>query len=318
MRVVFLGTDRFGIPTLESILGSDVHELVGVATGPDKLAGRGRKMQPTPVRKYVRENSPSTPILMPERLKDPTFHEQLRALKPDVAVVVAFKILPPEVFGLPKYGTLNVHPSLLPKYRGPAPLNWTLINGDTETGVSVIRITEQVDAGGVLLQTHHTLDLYETSRDLAVRLAPIGGEMILEAIAGLEKGGLAPIPQDEASVTKAPKLSKEDGLLDWSHPALTLHNRARGVTPWPGAYTTLHDKQLKIFSTSPLDQASGNPGTIVEADDKTGRLVIACGEGALKINEVQLQGKKRMRVSDFLRGYKISVGERVGTSYEPF
>ncbi len=312
MRVVFLGTDRFGIPTLEQLLASDNHELVGVVTGPDKLAGRGRKMQPTPVRKFVADNESNVPVLMPERLKDPAFHEQFRALEPDVAVVVAFKILPPAIFDMPKHGVLNVHPSLLPRYRGPAPLNWALINGDTETGVSVIRITKQVDAGGVLLQTRHPIDQYETSRDLAVRLAPVGGKMILEAIAALEKGGLTPIPQDETLVTKAPKLGKEDGVLDWSQTALQVHNRARGVTPWPGAQTTLHGKQLKVFSTAPQDDLFSDPGVVVEADANSGRFVIGCGQGALKINEVQLQGKKLMRVSDFLRGYPVEVGERVG------
>jgi methionyl-tRNA formyltransferase len=312
MRVVFLGTDRFGIPTLECLLKSDDHELVGVVTGPDKLAGRGRKMQPTPVRNYLAEHAPSIPVLMPEKLKDPAFHEQFRALKPDVAVVVAFRILPAAIFEIPKHGVLNVHPSLLPRYRGPAPLNWALINGDTETGVSVIRISKQVDAGGVLLQTTHQLGPFETSRDLAVRLAPIGGEMILEAIAGLEAGGLKPIPQDDSLVTKAPKLSKEDGLIDWSKSALQVHNRARGVTPWPGASTTLHDKQLKVFATAPQDDLFSEPGIVIEADEKAGRFVIGCGHGALKINEVQLQGKKRMRVSDFLRGYQVKVGERVG------
>jgi methionyl-tRNA formyltransferase len=312
MRVIFLGTDRFGIPTLEKLLASNDHELVGVVTGPDKLAGRGRKMQPTPVRKFVADNAPKLRVLMPESLNNPAFHYKFQALEADVAVVVAFKILPPAIFDMPKHGVLNVHPSLLPRYRGPAPLNWALINGDTETGVSVIRITKKVDAGGVLLQTRHALDPYETSRDLAVRLAPIGGDMILEAISGLEKGGLEPIPQDESLVTKAPKLSKEDGVLDWSQPAVQIHNRVRGVNPWPGAQTTLHGKQLKVFSTAPVDDLFSDQGVVVEADDKTGRLVIGCGQGALKINEVQLQGKKRMRVSDFLRGYQVEVGERVG------
>ncbi|MCB2211515.1 methionyl-tRNA formyltransferase [bacterium] len=312
MRVVFLGTDRFGVPTLDRLITSSGHELVGVVTGPDKPSGRGRKLTPTPVRQHVLDHTPDVPVLTPRKLKDPAFHEQFRALEPDAAVVVAFRILPPQIFDAPKHGTLNVHPSLLPKYRGPAPLNWALINGDNETGVSVIRITQKVDAGGVLLQERYPLDPNETAGDLAIRLAPVGGEMILRALQGLELGELSPLPQDESLVSKAPKLEKEDGRLDWTRPAIELHNRARGVTPWPGAFTTLHGKQLKLFATRPLDGGSGDPGTILEADGRAGWLVIGCGSGALQIREVQLQGKKRMSVSDFLRGYQVTIGERVG------
>ncbi len=312
MRVVFLGTDRFGVPTLDRLMTSPEHELVGVVTGPDKPSGRGRKLTPTPVHQHVLDHTPDVPVFTPRKLKDPAFHEQFRVFDADAAVVVAFRILPPQIFDAPTHGTLNVHPSLLPKYRGPAPLNWALINGDTETGVSVIRITQKVDAGGVLLQERYPLDPHETAGDLAIRLAPVGGEMILRALQGLELGELSPLPQDESLVSKAPKLEKEDGRLDWTLPAVELHNRARGVTPWPGAFTTLRGKQLKLFATRPLDGGSGDPGTILEADGRSGWLVIACGNGALQIREVQLQGKKRMSVSDFLRGYQIKPGERVG------
>ncbi len=305
MRVAFLGTADFGIPALQALLQSE-HEVVGVVTGADKPAGRGRKLIPTPV-KQVAEQA-GLPVLTPGRFKDPAFLQAYNEWQPDAAVVVAFRILPPEVFDLPTLGTLNIHPSLLPAYRGPAPLNWALINGEKETGVSIIRISRKVDAGGVLLQRRIELHPLETASALSERLAPIGGEMVLEALAGIEHNRLSPIEQDESNVTKAPKLTKEDGLLDWTRPALEVHNRARGVTFWPGAYTFHEGLPLKLYCSRPVE-GMGKPGEVLE----TGRsLVIACGDGAVSFGEIQKQGKKRMEAEAFFRGATMKSGDILG------
>jgi len=305
MRIAFLGTSPFAVPTLEALLNSD-HKVVGVVTGPDKPAGRGRGLKPTPIK--VRALEANLPILTPEKLKNPEFLETYASWKPDAAVVVAYRILPEVVFNMPLLGTLNLHPSLLPKYRGPAPLNWAIINGDKETGISVIRISKRVDAGGVVLQ--RTVPLFETDNtdSLARRLAPEGGEMILEALEGLANNSLKPIPQDESLVTKAPKLSKEDGLIDWTKPAEEIHNLVRGLFPWPGTYTTLAGKTLKLFNSTIIEM-DGKAGNVLELTDQ---VVIGTGRSAIAFKEVQLQGKKRMPVVDFIRGHKLEPGTTMG------
>lgn len=309
MRVVFLGTAEFGVPALEALVASE-HDVVGVVTGLDKRSGRGRKVHPTPVKVKALEHN--LPVLMPERFKDPAFLKAYADWSPDVAVVVAFKILPPAVFDLPRYGTLNIHPSLLPKYRGPAPLAWALINGDDETAVSIIRITRKVDAGGVLLQRRIKLDYQETAGELSDRLGPVGGELVLEAIEKLKNDNLSLIPQDESLVTKAPKLVKEDGLIDWSRNAFDIHNLVRGVTPWPGAYTILDGKTLKLFDSFIVARpGSEQPGTVLA--NPGDNLLVACGANAVSFAEVQLQGKKRMPVSDFLRGFNLGPGTLLGS-----
>ncbi len=306
MRIAFLGTAPFAVPTINALLNSD-HEVVGVVTGPDKPVGRGRKLQPTPVKE--RALKAGLEILTPEKLKNKEFLEKYRSWKPDAAVVVAYRILPEVVFDLPKFGTLNLHPSLLPKYRGPAPLNWTLINGDNETGISVIRICKIVDAGGVVLQRKIALDPFETTHDLAVRLAPEGGQMIVDALEGLFENRLEVIEQDESLVTKAPKLVKEDGIIDWNRDSISIHNQVRGLFPWPGSYSYLNGKTIKLFGSKPVENISEKHGIVVNNDDS---LVISCGKDAISFDEVQLQGKKKMPVSDFLRGFDIPIGTVLG------
>jgi methionyl-tRNA formyltransferase len=315
MRLAFLGTASFAIPTLKKLIDSD-HNVVAVVTGPDKPRGRGQALAPTPVKQAALDAGvPETAILTPQSPSDEGFIARYTGLDLDAAVVVAYRILLPEVFNYPEHGTLNVHPSKLPKYRGPAPLNWALINGDKETAVSVIRISERVDAGGVVLQTPVPILPDDNVDTLARRLAPLGGEMVLDALNKLKSGELSPLEQDESQVTKAPKLSKEDGRIDWQKPAHAIHNLIRGVTPWPGAFTTLPDgKLLKIFKSE--DVAAGSeksPGTVLpSSDDSRDGIEVACGEGILRVTDIQLQGKKRMPVSDFLRGYRLSTGDRLG------
>lgn len=312
MRLAFLGTAGFAVPALHALLQSD-HQLVAVVTGPDKPAGRGRKLTPTPVKQAALDAGFGGEILAPPSPRDPEFIQRFQVLELDAAVVVAYRILPPDVFDSPKLGTLNIHPSLLPRYRGPAPLNWALINGDRETGVSIIRISERVDAGGVVLQERVALDPDETAGQLSDRLAPLGAQLVLTTLEALQAGTLQPIPQDEAQVTKAPKLSKEDGRIDWTRPADEVHNRVRGVTPWPGAYTCLPDGQmLKLFHSKELLDFASEPGEVLRNDFSSDFLVVGCGENAVGFAEVQLQGKKRMPVSEFLKGHPLEPGMQLG------
>ncbi|MBZ0263427.1 methionyl-tRNA formyltransferase [bacterium] len=306
MRIAFLGTAEFGIPTLKTLLDSR-HEVVGVVTGADKPTGRGRKLQSTPVKVFAEQAR--LPILTPEKLKNPQFLEQFAAWKPDIAVVVAYRILPPEVFDLPKHGTLNLHPSLLPAFRGPAPIQWALINGEGETGVSVIRISSKVDAGGILLQFIERINPFDTAGDLMERLSITGAQMIRQTVEKLESGSLDVLPQDESRVTKAPKLTKEDGRIDWTQPAFIIHNRVRGVTPSPGAFTTQNGDIIKLFD-SRLGRGSGKPGEILEVEEK---LVVGTGNGAVSFGQIQRQGKKRMDIKSYLLGAKLPVGEFLGT-----
>ncbi len=300
MRVALLATADFAIPALKALISSS-HQVVGVITGPDQPSGRGQKVQATPVKSAAK--SLHLPILTPERFKDPTFLAEYASWRPDLAVVAAFRILPPQVFDLPPLGTLNIHPSLLPELRGPAPIPWALIQGKTETGVSIIRITNRVDAGGVLLQRRVTIDPDETAGQLASRLAEIGAELLLETIERLNWGTLLPIPQDENAVTKAPKLAKDDGRIDWSQDALTVHNRVRGVTPNPGAFTFLDNSLIKL-SHSRLSDGGGNPGEILSITDS--RLVVACSKGAVEFSEIQRSGKRRLTIEEFFRGYHLT------------
>ncbi|MDP8205071.1 MAG: methionyl-tRNA formyltransferase [Candidatus Electryonea clarkiae] len=305
MRVAFLGTAGFGIPTLEA-LHSSPHEVVGVVTGPDKQAGRGRKLKPSAVR--VIAESLGLNVLTPKNLKNKEFIASFSALKPDAAVVVAFRILPPEVFNIPKSGTLNIHPSLLPAYRGPAPINWAIINGEEETGISIIKISDRIDAGGVLLQKRFSLLPDETAGELSERLANAGGKMMLEVLNNLASSTLTPLSQDESLVTRAPKLKKEDGHINWNQPAAIVYNHIRGVTPYPGAYTLLGKQWFKLYLPSVVP-GTGIPGEILEVD-KT--LTVACSDKAISFMEIQRQGKKRMSVSDFRRGYDLPPGTILG------
>ncbi len=307
MRLSLLATGSFAVPVLERIAKAGRHDLVGVVTGPDKPTGRGLRLHPTPIRIAV-ENL-GLPVLTPPRLKDPEFIESYRAWNPEAAVVVAFRILPQEIFDLPPYGTLNIHPSLLPRYRGPAPINRALINGEDRTGVSIFRITSEVDAGGLLLQRTIDIEPNATAEDLAAVLAPMGADLVLEALDGLAAETLKPIPQNESEVSKAPKLTREDGRIDWMKPAIEVHNRVRGVQPWPGAFTELDEKTLKLFRSRVDERISGPPGQVLTVGEE---LIVACGDHAVVFSEVQLEGKKRMPVSDFLRGYPLKPGTALG------
>jgi methionyl-tRNA formyltransferase len=309
MRIVFMGTPDFAVPSLQHIVQSK-HELVGVISRPDKPQGRGQKMQPPPVKAAAEALGLTVPILQPESLHDPNFHAQLKSLQPDLFAVVAFLILPRSVLAIPACGSVNVHPSLLPKYRGAAPIQWAIINGETETGISIFKLSARIDAGDLLLQEKVVIYPDETAGELYERLKIGGAHLLVKTLDGIMNNTLISIPQSSKGVTRAPKLEKEDGHITWMHPANAIRNRIRGVTPFPGAFAHWRGQILKIHQTT-LSVEQGNPGNILQADPKWG-VTVATGQGALILNTVQPQGKKPMSGAEWVRGYQVVAGEILG------
>ena len=259
-------------------------------------------MQPTPVKEVaIREN---IPVLQPRKVRDPEVVEELRTFDADVIVVVAFgQLIPKSILTLTKYGCINVHGSLLPKYRGAGPIQWSVINGEAETGITTMYMGEGLDTGDILLVQRTPIGPEETAGELFDRLAPMGADCLKKTVRALEEKRITPVKQDEQKATYAPMLDKTMAELDFTRPAAELHNLIRGLNPWPVAYTHYGDKKLKVFAAR-VEQGSGEPGTVLDAD----RFVIACGEGALRFTEVQLEGSRRMSAEEFLRGKKIFVG----------
>ena len=310
MRVVFMGTPDFAIPTLQAIFKSK-HQVVGVVTREDKPKGRGLKVLPPPVKRVALKEG--LPVLQPVSLKEPGFLQRLREWKADVFVVVAFRILPPEVFTIPPVGTINLHASLLPKYRGAAPIQWALINGETETGVTTFFIDEHVDTGTVLLQEKIRIEPDDTAEELHDRLAALGARVVVRTLDQLEKGELQSRPQ-VGTPTRAPKINKSDCEIDWRQSADKIVNLIRGVSPVPGAFTYVEGKLLKIFRAKAIEAhvlRSAVPGEVLEANSENG-IVIASGKDAVALREVQLEGKKRMTVAEFLRGHPLRTGIILG------
>ncbi|MCB1059061.1 MAG: methionyl-tRNA formyltransferase [Calditrichaeota bacterium] len=298
MRVVFCGNPDFALPTLRALLESP-HEVVAVVTSPDQPQGRGRKLAPMPVKAFAVDNRLT--VMSPERLDDPEFLSELAALRADVLVVVAFRILPRELFAMPKWGALNVHPSLLPKCRGPAPIQWTLLRGETETGVTIIRLTEEIDGGGMLAQTRLPILPDEDFGALHDRLSDVGAAMIVETLYRLEAGEkIHPIEQDESQVTKAGKLKPADYVLDFSKPSAEILNRVRAFSPTPGAVAKSGEFSIKILkagtSTSTLTL---QPGQVKQNQDS---IFVGTADTPLSLNEVKPAGRRAMAVAEFLRG----------------
>ena len=305
MRIVFMGTPEFAVPSLERLAESG-YAPVAVVTGADKPRGRGQRLTPTPV-KEAAERLGIQPVLQPTSVKAPAFASEIATLKPDVLVVVAFKILPPDVFTLAKQGAFNLHGSLLPKYRGAAPINRAVMAGETETGVTTFFLQEKVDTGNVILKKTMPIGPDETAGDVHDRMMVLGADAVLETVQRIEKGTAEPQPQDDSLATPAPKLFKDDARIPWSKPATDVHNHVRGLSPYPGAWTEHDGTLLKIYRTRPAE-GSGSPGAALDADV---RLVVACGEGAVEVLEVQQEGKRRMAAEDFLRGYELEEGSRL-------
>ncbi len=305
-----MGTPDFAVPTLEALIGAG-HELAAVVTQPDKPKGRGKAVLMTPVKEKALECG--IPVYQPKKVREPEFLDVLRELNPDVIVVVAFgQILPREILTLPPFGCVNVHASLLPKYRGAAPIQWAVIDGEPVSGVTTMQMNEGLDTGDILEQEEISLDLEETGGSLFEKLAVLGGKMILSTLKGLEDGSLVPRAQGEMTTPYAKMLTKAMGEIDWSMDAASIERLVRGLNPWPSAYTYVDGKTLKIWKARvEAGEAGKEPGQVRVTKD---RLLVETGDGVLSILELQLEGKKRMEAAAFLRGFTIETGKKFGRS----
>lgn len=302
MRIVFLGTPEFGVPSLEALIKAG-HEVAAVFTQPDRPKGRGKKMEFCPVKACAAVHD--IPVYQPVKIRLESV-EDLRALKPDLCVTAAFgQILSQEILDIPVYGTVNVHSSLLPKYRGSSPINWAIICGEEKTGVTTMMTDKGMDTGDILLQKEVDILPGETAGELTERLAEIGAELLVETIGQIEKGICPRIPQNHEQMSYYPMLKKEMGLVDWGMTADDIVCRIRGLSPWPGTYTFIGGEMLKIWQGAAEACTEGEPGDILEADGKKG-LLIKAGEGAVRITELQAQGGKRMKAADYLRGHPMT------------
>lgn len=310
MRIVFMGTPEFAVPSLEALLRSP-DAVVGVVTQPDRPKGRGHELALSPV-KLVAQRA-GVPVLQPLKMKDPACLDTLQAWRPDLIAVAAFgRILPKMILDLPPKGCVNVHASLLPKYRGAGPIQWAVVNGERETGVTTMLMDEGMDTGAILLQETVAIAADDTAGSLSVKLAEVGGRLLIDTLRRLTEGHLSPRRQDAAQATMAPLLKKEDGLIDWTLPAAALVNRVRGLSPWPGAYTYLGEDRWIVWNAQALDRSvpAVLPGTIVEAA-KEG-LSVATGSGTLRVTEVQPANSRRMSVAQYLTGHTLEPGLRLG------
>jgi methionyl-tRNA formyltransferase len=309
MRLVFMGTPESAVRSLRRLL-KDGHEVVAVWTQPDRPAGRGKKLHQSPVKQFALEHG--LPVHQPTKIKTSEARELFASHGADAAIVVAYgRILPPEFLDAHHYGCINVHFSLLPKYRGAAPVNWAIVNGEKETGVTTMRIVSELDAGPVLLQSSTEIGAGETAPELMNRLAETGAELLSETLAGIEHIELKPQRTEDA--TYAPMLTREDGLIDWTLNAVAVERRVRGLQPWPNAHTTLNSRRLIIRQAEAeiLQPISDQPGRIVDAQGD--RLVVACGAGTgLRISDLQPEDSRRMSARDFLNGTHIKIGQVLG------
>ena len=310
MKLIFMGTPDFSVGTLEALIAAG-HEITLVVSQPDKPKGRGHELAPTPVKETALKHG--LKVFQPKRLKDPETIRTLEETPADAIVVIAFgQIVPASILHMKKYGCINVHGSLLPKYRGAAPIQWAVIDGERESGVTIMQMDEGLDTGDMLLKGSVVLDEKETSGSLFDKLSALGASLCVEALEKLEKGELTPEKQGESPTEYARMLTKEMGELDFSRDAVTLERLIRGFNPWPSAYTRLGDKTLKIWAADVCEKQDPKkqPGTVTEVAKQD--FTVACGEGALKITELQLQGKKRMDTAAFLRGYHLEAGMKLG------
>ncbi len=306
MRIVFMGSAELSVPSLNAILESGRDEVVGVVSQPDRPAGRKRVLTPCPLKAFAEEQGLN--ILTPEKIGDPEAVEALAALKPDLFVVVAYgQYIPSRVIALARHEAINVHPSLLPKYRGSAPIQWAIANGDKTTGVSIIYLAPKMDAGDILRQEQYPVEHDDTSKTLHDKLAVLGAQLLVKAIDDIRNGTVTRAVQDEDRVVEVRKLSKEDAPIDWTRPAEAIRNRIRAFDPWPGSTCILPGGEvLKVWRAELVD-AQGRPGEVLDDD-----LLVGSGAGALRLTEVQPAGKKRMSIAAFLNGRPIARGEQLG------
>lgn len=311
LRIVFMGTPEFAVASLDALVKAG-YNIVGVISAPDKPAGRGMKMNESAVKKYAVDHH--LKVLQPEKLKNPEFLEELKALHADLQIVVAFRMLPEVVWNMPRLGSVNLHGSLLPQYRGAAPINWAVINGEKETGVTTFKLKHEIDTGDILLQESFPIGENETAGDVHDRMKEIGAQVLVKTVKGLAEGTLKEKPQSAtgnqqpAILRHAPKIFTETCRIDFTKTVDEVHNLIRGLSPFPGAFTHLNDKMLKVYRSekeaSPNSSGGGSLGRF-ETDNKT-FLKFACTNGYIHVKELQLEGKKKMSTEEFLRGYRFS------------
>lgn len=308
LRVVFMGTPEFAVASLDALVKAGCN-VVGVVTAPDKPAGRGMQVQQSAVKKYAVEHN--LPVLQPVKLKDPDFITDLKNLRADLQIIVAFRMLPELVWSMPPMGSLNLHGSLLPRYRGAAPINWAVMNGEKETGVTTFRLKHEIDTGNILLQESFPITSEDTAGTVHDRMKDIGAALLVKTVKGLADGSLTEIPQSDLAATSiaelphAPKIHTDTCRISWSKPAEQVHNLVRGLSPYPGAFTMLNEKMLKVFRSKKEIVFPKSTEGDYETDGKT-YLKFACTDGYLHLLEIQLEGKKRMEITEFLRGYRFN------------
>jgi methionyl-tRNA formyltransferase len=309
MKVVYMGTPDFAVAALEKIIEAG-HEVVAVVTQPDRPKGRGKELAISPVKECALKNN--LKIMQPEKVREASVVAELKALDADIFVVAAFgQILSQEVLDIPRFGCVNIHASLLPKYRGAAPIQMAILNGDKETGVTIMQMNAGMDTGDIIVTKTLPIEDEDTAGTLFDKLMFLGADLIVETLPKIEKGEITLIPQDDSLSTKCGKISKEMGQIDFNKSAREIFNLVRGMSPWPSAYTKLNGKMLKIWKVKPVEGATdGAPGTVY--DVKKDYFIVNTGEGLLEISELQLEGKKRMSVKDFLLGYSVIAGDKLG------
>ncbi len=311
MKIAFFGTPEFAAVSLRALLAAPQHDVAGVVTAPDKSAGRGRKLSAPPVKTVAEKHH--LPTLQPTKLRDPTFIARLQSWNAECFAVVAFRILPIGVFAIPPRGCINVHGSLLPQYRGAAPIRWALFNGEAQTGVTTFLIQKKVDTGAILLTRTLEIGPEETHGELESRMAIAGAELLVETLDRWERKEVTPKQQDTDQVSLAPKITAEDRILHWDQPPATICNRIRGLSPKPGVQATFRETNIKILRAMPATDRPERPevpaGTTVAADPKTG-VVVAAAQGAVLLTEVQPAGKRPMSGAEFVRGYRVEHGEQ--------
>jgi methionyl-tRNA formyltransferase len=301
MNIIFMGTPDFSIPSLKILLESK-HKIIAVVTQPDRERGRGKKVSFTPVKQFAVEHN--IPVYQPEKLKgNEEFINQMKSLKPDLFVVVAFRILPKEIFEIPKYGSFNLHGSYLPKYRGAAPIQWALINGETETGLTTFKLAEKVDTGNIYHQQKLEILPEDNFGTLHDRMSELGAELILETVNLIENGNYELKKQDDSLASPAPKITKEICEIDWNKSAVEIQNLVRGLSPYPAAFFIYNEKVIKIYKTDIVERTDLKPNQIEQTKTE---LIIGCGKNALKILELQQEGRKRMSTEEFLRGFSFT------------
>lgn len=300
MKIVFFGTPEFAIPSLK-ILAESEHEVLAVVTAPDKKRGRGRNISVTPIKQFALDNN--IKVLTPEKLKNKEFEEELRILNPDLFIIVAFRILPEDVFTIPPKGSFNLHGSLLPKYRGAAPIQWAIINGDKETGLTTFFLEKKVDTGNIILKEKIKIEDSDNLGSLHDKMSELGAKLVLKTVQLIDASEVKLMQQDELAATPAPKIKKETCSIDWNKSAIQVHNLIRGLSPYPGAFFIHNKKVFKVYSSEIVENKKLLPNEIAQAKNE---ILIGTSTWAIRVLEIQPEGRKRMKTEDFLRGYSLT------------